>query len=130
MWHSCSRHELEDHFKGKSPFVRELFDRYLAMVKKCGPVTVYAQKTRIVFQVRVRFAGAVIRKSWVEGGFWLKRRIEHPRFRVETITPHDHVYRFRLERLEDFDDELAGFLREAYAVGCQAHFDTLRNESK
>jgi hypothetical protein len=129
MWHSCSRYELDHHFKGKSPFVRELFDRYLAMVKKCGPVTVYAQKTRIVFQVRVRFAGAVIRKKWIEGGFWLKRRIEHPRFRVESITPHDHVYRFRLARLEDIDKELESFLREAYTIGCQEHLEAQRKKS-
>jgi hypothetical protein len=129
MWHSCSRHALEDHFKGKSPIVRELFNRYLAMVKRCGPVTVYAQKTRIVFQVRVRFAGAVIRKNWVEGGFWLKRRIEHPRFRVECIPPHDYVYRFRLAGPEDIDQELESFIREAYAVGCQKHLEVHRKKS-
>jgi hypothetical protein len=56
LWHSCSRHSLDDHFKGKDPMLRKIFDRYLALVKKCGPVTAYAQKTRIIFQVRVRFA--------------------------------------------------------------------------
>ncbi len=63
MWHSCSRHALDDHFKGKA---------------------------------------------------------EHPRFfRIESPTPRDHIHRFRLTELEDIDEELAAFIREAYAVGCQ-----------
>jgi hypothetical protein len=122
MWHSCSRHSLDEHFDGKDPLLRKIFDRYLALVKKCGPVTVYAQKTRITFQVRVRFAGAVVKKNWIEGGVWLKRKVEHPRFfRIESVTPRDHVHRFRLSQLEDIDDELAEFIREAYAVGRQDH---------
>jgi hypothetical protein len=110
--------------KAKTPFCAKYSISIVSLVKKCGPVTVYAQKTRIIFQVRVRFAGAVIRKNWVEGGVWLKRHVEHPRFfRVESPTPRDHIHRFRLTKLDDIDDELAGFIREAYAVGCQKHID-------
>jgi hypothetical protein len=75
MWHSCTRYRVDDHFTGKDPIVRKLFDRYLALVRRCGPVTVYAQKTRIVFQNRVRFAGAAPRNRWLEGRLWLKRRV-------------------------------------------------------
>ena len=110
--------------KAKPLFCAKIFNRYLAPVKKCGPVTVYAQKTRIIFQVRGRFAGAVIKKNWVEGGVWLKRKAEHPRFfRIESPTPRDHIHRFRLVKLEDIDEELAAFIREAYAVGHQKHLD-------
>jgi len=126
MWHSCSRHSLDDHFKGKAPILRKIFDRYLALAKKCGPVTVYTQKTRIIFQMRVRFAGAVVKKNWIEGGVWLKRKVEYPRFfRIESPTPRDHIHRFRLTKLEDIDNELLEFLREAYAVGCQEHLNAL-----
>ena len=58
LWHSCIRLRLADHFRGKDPIVRQLFNRFRALVRG-GPVTVYAQKTWIVSQVRVRFAGAV-----------------------------------------------------------------------
>lgn len=54
LWHSCARHDLEDHFKNKDPIARQLFDRFRAVIASCGPVTVYAQKTRIVFQAQVR----------------------------------------------------------------------------
>ena len=84
----------------------------------------FAQKTRIVFQGRVRFAGAVVRKHWLEGGLWLKRRAEHSLFhRIEKIPPHNYIYTFRLTRPEDLDEELVALLREAYAVGRQEHLD-------
>jgi hypothetical protein len=120
LWHSCGRYRLADHFAGKDPIVRKLFDRYVAAVRRFGPVTVYAQKSRIVFQTRARFAGAITRKRWLEGALWLKRRAEHPLFhRVERYTAHDFGHRFRLRRFEDLDEPLIALLREAYAVGCQ-----------
>jgi hypothetical protein len=74
MWHSCRRHSLDEHFKGKDPMLRKIFDRYLALIKKCGPVTVYAQKTRITFQVRVRFSNVVVKKIWLDGDVWLNAK--------------------------------------------------------
>jgi hypothetical protein len=120
IWHSCTRYTLDHHFTGRDPKLRDLFDAWLAFVERNGPVTVIAQKTRISFQVRVRFAGAIIRKSYIECGFWLKRRVESPRFqRVEAFTKHDFGYYFRLTDKSQLDDELAGWVREAYEVGCQ-----------
>jgi hypothetical protein len=92
------------------------------MIQKCEPVTVYAQKTRIVFQTRARFAGALPRKHWLDCGLWLKRRVKHPRFRrIETVTARDHIHHFRLTKIEDVDHGLLRLIREAYAVGSQEH---------
>jgi hypothetical protein len=65
IWHSCGHYRLADHFAGK-PLLRKIFDRYVAVARTHGAVTVYAQKTRIVMQGRVRFAGAVVRKDWLD----------------------------------------------------------------
>src|SRR5262245_41254308 len=79
MWHSCGRYRLADHFAGKPRQLRATFGRWVAVAKSCGPVEVYAQKTRIVIQARVRFAGAVVRTGWLDAGLWLRRRATHPR---------------------------------------------------
>ena len=122
MWHSCGRYRLADHFRGKSPLVRQLFSRFQALVRKCGPVTMYAQETRIVFQARARFASALPRHHWLDCALWLKRRVELPRFRrIGSPTPRDHVHHVRLTKLAELDRELAALVREAYAVGCQQH---------
>jgi hypothetical protein len=124
LWHSCTRYRLADHFKGKDPLVRQLFDRYLALVRECGPVTVIPQKTRIAIMVRVRFAGAVPRKRWLDAGLWLTRRAEHPCLRrIETYGPRSFGHHFRLAELADLDEEFAALIREAYAVGCQEHLE-------
>lgn len=101
--------------------VREIFDEYLSIVESFGPVIVIPQKTRIAFQVRVRFGGAVARKHWLDGWLWLKRRAEHPLFyKIEKLHAHDHVHSFRLKSIEDVRDKhLRRLLKEAYAVGRQ-----------
>ena len=70
----------------------------------------------------MRFAGARPRMNWLEVGFWLPRRIEHSCFRrIETIYPNAHVHLIRVTERSQLDAKLAGWLREAYAVGCQRH---------
>jgi hypothetical protein len=120
MWHSCARHEIDGHFQGKAPEVQRVFEQLRGFVETLGPVTVYAQKTRIVFQARARFAGAVPRKNWLSCGFWLKHRAEHPLIhKVELIPPRDYIHHFRLKNWDEFDGALRALLREAYRVGCQ-----------
>jgi hypothetical protein len=52
----------------------------------------------------------------------LARRLEHPRFRrVESFSPRNHLHQFRLARLDEVDEEVAGWLAEAYRVGQQRH---------
>ena len=55
MPHSCQVVALSDHFAGST--LRPVFDAYLAAAERNGPVTVNSTKSRITFQVRMRFAG-------------------------------------------------------------------------
>ena len=122
LWHSCGRYRLAEHFKGKPLVLRETFDRYVAAARRFGPVTVYAQKTRIVLQGRVRFAGAMVRKDWLDAGMWLRRRIKHPRLvRTESSGSLGYGHHFRLCEPADIDESLVKLLGEAYAIGQQSH---------
>lgn len=124
MWHSCGNYSLEGHFEGKETSVRQVFDKLLALVQQCGPVTVIPQKTRIAIQARVRFAGGVARKNWFDAGLWLTRRAGHSCLRrVDTFGPKSYGLHFRLTRPEDLDEGFAALVREAYAVGCQEHLE-------
>lgn len=122
LWHSCSHYPLAHHFANKPPGLRTLFHRYLAVIRAFGPVTVIPQKTRIVFQVRVRFAGAVVRLRGLECHLWLKRRASHPLIRrVEALLDRDFIHTFRLTDASQLDLALVALLRESYDVGCQRH---------
>jgi hypothetical protein len=92
MWHSCSNHTLDSHFEGCDPSIRPIFEDYLRFVRSLGPITVIPQASRISFQGRVRFAGAIVRKKWLEGGLWLKRHVDEPCFtRVDHYGRNDWV---------------------------------------
>jgi hypothetical protein len=73
-----------------------------------------------VIQARVRFAGAVVRTSYLDAGLWLRRRVEHPRLRrAEDFGRLGVVHHFRLEHPEQIDAALRTLMREAYRVGTQ-----------
>lgn len=118
LWHSCGRYSVADHFKGKPAVLRRTFDAYVAAARTHGRVTVYAQKTRIVFQQRVRFAGVVVRKDWVEATMWLRHRVSHPLLiRTESFGQLGFGLHFRLSDPQDIDQAMIDLLGEAYEVG-------------
>jgi hypothetical protein len=121
--HACAATlDLDHHLEGKDPEVVAIFRRLVALAEGNGPVTVLSEKTRIAFQVRMSFAAFSLRRHQVDGHVVLARRLESPRFRkVETFSPRNHLHRFRLERLEEVDEEVAAWLAEAYRVGEQRH---------
>jgi hypothetical protein len=115
---------LNDHFKNKNPNVRAIFDKLVEIARKLGPLTVYAQKTRIVFMVRVRFGGVITRKNWLFFSLWLTRPIEHPKLnQTEIFGPNSYGHQFQLSRPEDIDKALADFIKEGYLVGSQEHLN-------
>jgi endogenous inhibitor of DNA gyrase (YacG/DUF329 family) len=122
--HFCGNYDLQSHFEGKPPEIREIYNAVLKAIRRCGTVKVLPEKTRIAFQVRMSFAQLTTRSRWVDGHVVLARRFERPRFRkIETISPRNHVHHFRLISVADVDGEVASWLAEAYAVGEQKHLD-------
>jgi hypothetical protein len=116
LWHSCGNYRLAEHFTKRPAALRLLFNRWRAMARACGPVTVYAQKTRIVFQAGVRFAGAVVHADWLEATLWLRRRATHRCvYRVESLGQQGYGLHLRLVDQADLDDGLNILIREAYA---------------
>jgi hypothetical protein len=113
--------ELDHHFEGKPPLVREIYETFLAKLCEFGPVTVLPEKTRIAFQVRMSFAQLTLRRHWALGHFVLARRVEDPRLtKVETFSPRNHAHHFRLDSPGQVA-ALRDFAREAYSVGRQEH---------
>lgn len=118
--HSCGRYHLEDHFAGKEPVVRGLYELLVETLERFGPVGVFPVKTRIVFQAEVQFAAAMPRKRWLDGYLWLRRRAAHPSIqKIEMGVFRDYGHLFRLTRPDDLDEDLEDLLHEAYILGCE-----------
>lgn len=123
MPHSCGRFSVEKFLANKSETAVSLYERFSALVRACGPVRTAPAKTRIGFQVRMIFAAVnKLNNRGLEAHVVLTRRLQNRRFtRIETMTPKCHVHHFRVESLSELDDEVEGWLREAYQVGTQEH---------
>jgi len=117
IWHSCTRITLGDAFERSTTDARAAFDRFVELVGRCGPVTVIAQKSRIVIMARVRFAGATVLRDRVRLNLALTRRITAPWVvGVEAYGDRWNAHRFEARRPADVDaiEELPGLLCEAY----------------
>jgi hypothetical protein len=120
--HFCSQITLREHLSGKTPHAIALFRDFAKLVKRCGPVRVVPEKTRIAFQVRMSFAAVSLRRDRLVGHVVLSRHLEHPRFtKIERISPRNHVHSFCFYTRADLDREVLAWLREAYRVGQQRH---------
>ncbi len=125
QWHSCGSFDLDSLFARSDPIVRHLYDRFLDTVQECGPVKVIPQKSRIAFQVRMRFAALMPRKTSLRGHLILAERHDVACFeKVETLSPRNHLHAFRLHSEAQFGADFRRWVREAYKVGCQEHRDT------
>ena len=121
--HACAAlGDLERHFAGTQPEVRQTFARILAAVQRLGRVDVLPERTRIALHARMSFAAFIPRTRWLTGHLVLARRIESPRFRrIEVYSPRNVLHAFRLASPDEVDHEFLAWLAEAYAVGQQRH---------
>jgi len=123
--HACGRYDFKAHFERKPSAVRQLYKLLVSQIRQSGPVTILPEKTRIAFQVRMSFAAIQVQSCRIIGHLVLAHRHERPCFhRIDSISRHNHVHHFRLEKPEDLNEELCRFIAQAYAVGQQKH---LRN---
>jgi hypothetical protein len=114
---------VEDHLRGKPAASVALYRQFVALVEDCGPVSYAVSKTTITFKgARRGFAGARPTSAGLTCYLDLQRVVDDPRVtRVAPYTKRLFVHHLRLTRPEDLDGQLAGWLREAYAVGQGAH---------
>jgi hypothetical protein len=120
MAHSCGKFSLKQLFARSEPEVWESYRRYAEIVRACGRVRTIPQKTRVVFQVRMRFAGATPRKSALICHFILPYRVKDGRFeKIETYGPRCHGHYLRIQSPADLDRAVTRWLKQAYAVGRQ-----------
>ena len=120
IWHSCGKYSLDDLFARSEPQVLKLFRKFAKLVRACGPVTMIPQKTRVVFQVRVRFAGCYPRKKYLVCAIALRQQLKSSRFiRTEKFGNRFVGHYFNVQSEADLDAELQSWLHQAYEVGAQ-----------
>jgi Domain of unknown function (DUF5655) len=114
---------VEDHLAGKPDEIITIYQRFIALVKNCGPFSYRVTKTAITLKGSRRgFAGAKPMNHSLDGYLDLQREVRDPRIRrASPYTKRLVVHHFRVTSLGQLDEEFAGWIREAYDVGAGAH---------
>jgi hypothetical protein len=112
--HSCGRFTVEQLLDGKPEDIVELYERLSDLVCCCGEVVVAPTKTRVLFKVRTVFASVAMSKNWLDVVVVLGRRLRHRRIKKAQEEYPGVVHFLRIEKTEDLDGDLAGWLQEAY----------------
>jgi Domain of unknown function (DUF5655) len=114
---------VADHLRGQPPESVALYRRFVEIIDSFGPYEVTVAKTTITFKgPRRGFAGARPTAQGVTAYMDLQRPVSHRCIHhVAPYTKRLFVHHLRITSSADFDDELIGYLREAYEVGEGAH---------
>lgn len=114
---------VDDHLRGKPHEVIKLYRKFVELVEACGPFQYSVSKTAITFKGSRRgFAGAKPRKTGLSGYLDLQRVVEDPRITAASpYTQRLYVHHFRVDRLEELDQEFGSWVEEAYDVGRGTH---------
>lgn len=108
---------VEDHFAGKSPAVRAVYDRLLVSLRKIGPVQEEAKKTSIHLVRSSALAGVEVRKDYLLLNIKSDHPIESPRVtKAEQLSARRFHQRIKLAAPAEVDAELERWLADAYAL--------------
>jgi len=112
--HSCGRFTVEQLLDGKPQEIIEIYVRLDDVIRRCGEVVVAPTKTRVLFKVRTVFASVAVSKNWLDVVFVLGRRLKHRRIKKAQEEYPGIVHFLRIEKAEDLDADLVGWLQEAF----------------
>jgi len=117
QWHSCEVKGLQEHFRGRDPHLREIFDELVRRMRKIGPLEVDPVKTSINLTARHHIGAVTVRGTFLRLAFVSGRRIQDERIvHVERLGPAKFGHSVVLESVEEIDEQLMAWLAAAYAM--------------
>ena len=113
--HSCVVHSVDDHFRSRPEYLRQIFDYLLSKLKLLGPVRTDAVKSAINITGHYHFIMLYVLKDALNIEFALDRKIDSERiFRTEKLSKTRYTYYVKVSEKADIDDQLLGWLEESY----------------
>ena len=122
--HVHGRWTVTSHLENKNPRVLDLYDRFVELVRECGPFEYAPVRSQIGFSVKRIFAGVKLAEKGLDGYLDLDRAIRNPRF--HHVAPYQRnlfVHHFRIRDIKELDSQFAGWVHESYAVGKGQHLN-------
>lgn len=114
--HVCAPAMSEaQYFAGRPDYQREVYRAVREHLESIGPVIVEFVNVGVFFKAKRNVVELRPMKNWVNVGFGVRRRIEHPRItRTTSMQGSGTWHGTRATSVEDIDDLVRGWLTESY----------------
>jgi hypothetical protein len=114
---SEAAYTLDDHFAGKPPETRALYDEVMRLLGSFGPVTAEPKKTCIHLVRRTALGGVTVRKDAIILEFKTDYPIDSPALaKTEQISRNRWHHTLKVTSAGVLTEEVAGWLRDAYEL--------------
>lgn len=108
---------IDQHFTGRRPQVREIYDKIVAAARQLGPFTEDAKKTSIHLTRRSAFAGVATRKDGLVLTLKSSADIGSPRVvKREQASANRWHLEVKLDHPKQVDAELKEWLKKAFEL--------------
>ena len=108
---------VRSHFEGKAPGVQEIYDQLLKILRQFGPIREEPKKTSIHLVNTTALAGVAARKDYLILTIKSDHKLSSPRIhKLEQVSAKRFHSEIKLVSPADIDDELIGWLKDAYAL--------------
>jgi hypothetical protein len=115
--HSCIVTDLESHFLNKETNVQTVFAKLLEEVSNFGEFTINPVKSAILLTAESHFLAIKPKKRWIDIEFVLPyKQNSFPIHKVVQAQKKKWAHFVRLETPEEVDNELIGWLQEAFKI--------------
>ena len=110
-------YSVSDHFVNNDPTVHALYDQLISLLRTIGPIEEDPKKTSIHLNRKSALAGVETRRDYLLLNIKSDHKIKSPRIeKAEQISAKRFHHKVRISSSKDFDEELKGWLQEAYQL--------------
>ena len=112
-----TEHTVSQHFEGKDPVVKSIYERILKEMRKFGKVIEEPKKTSIHLVNKSAFAGVATQKVALVLNIKSSSPIKHARIKKsEQLSASRFHQEVKLTSPDEVDPVLIGWLQEAYLI--------------
>ncbi len=113
--HSCELFSIRDHHlqKGTS-FSIQNYNQFISLFQKFGPISIEPLKNIIAIKKNSQFCFIQIQKKALKIIFRLYTFLSSPHFKDMSQQDQMHYYQFKIQKMNEIDEELTGWMHQAY----------------
>ncbi|QEE17946.1 DUF5655 domain-containing protein [Promethearchaeum syntrophicum] len=113
--HSCELYSLkEHHFKKGTASTIQLYNRFISIFKKFKPILIEPLKNIIAIKKNSQFLTIQIQKNALKIIFRSYTLFSSPRLNVIPVQEKMHYYQFKIQKLDEIDEELINWMTQSY----------------